>query len=207
MKEVNNDLQNIQLKLPVKIKYNALERSLKKKMVGEVIKDEDKDGDVSHYAEILDIGLRYSLENEFDLAISVNFKTLTTLFHGKKMQVILYASLYLDREQQIISIEDYKVQGKTSNFLTNGFIQTLVNTLLYKKIKEKMSFNFLPVIEEQLLALNEKLLKNMEVARGVSVSGYLKEFTIDEIVPVEEELVLSILIKGLAFVNIEELPD
>lgn len=206
-KETVKDLQNIQLKLPVKIKYIALEESLKRKMVGEVIKDEDKDGDISNYAEILDVGLNYSLENKFDLAIAVTFKTLTTLFHGKKMQIVLHASLYLNKEKQSISIKEYKIKGKTANFLTNGFLQTLVNTLLYKKIKEKLSFNFMPIIEEQIKALNNKLINNLEVAQGISISGYLNKFLIDEIVPIEEELILSILIEGLAFVNIEELPD
>ena len=48
---------NIDLRLPVKIKFKILEQILRDRMVGENIQVEKENGDVTKYARILDVAL------------------------------------------------------------------------------------------------------------------------------------------------------
>ena len=204
-KSNKESLNNIQLRIPVKLGYPVLTEALKAKMLGEHIKKEDEDGEDSNYAKILDIGVSGSELEAYDLAVRVKFKTLTTFFHGKIGEVIVHATLKLDREKQQVYVSDFKLLGGIKNKLVNGILHTLINSWMYKKMKEKLSFNFRPVIEEQLIDLNKKLIGSMEVKEGVTVSGYLDNFAIEEIVPVDKELIVSVSINGMAYLNLTKI--
>ena len=81
-------------------------------------------------------------------------QTLTSFFKNKQVKFLFYASLHLDRELQKIELANYEIDGQNNNWLVNQALETVVNKWLYAKLKEKMNFNFMPQLEEQMNSLN-----------------------------------------------------
>lgn len=204
MEEVFQD--KIKLRLPVKLGYGALEEALQAKFVGEKLGQEDKEGKETDYVEIQDLALYGSPLEEYDLALEVELKALTSVFKNKTGRIILHATYSFDETRQEIEIEKYKLRGKTNNWFLDKFLQTLVNNLLYRKLKHKMHYNFRALIEEQLISVNENLSRSHEVLKGISVLGALDDFKICEIKPGDDEFLVRIEVEGKAGFEIKHLP-
>jgi hypothetical protein len=102
-------------------------------------------------------------------------------------------------------INDYKLEGNTRTWLLNNFLETVANIFMYNKLKEKMRFDFLPHIQEQLETINKKLQNRVEPHQGIFVSGDLKSIKIRNIVPQEKYLLVEVDIEGMANVEIEKI--
>ncbi|MDT0691131.1 DUF4403 family protein [Salegentibacter sp. F188] len=190
--------------LPVRAEYYVLEDLLRKKLVGEKVKTE-KNGKTSTYAEILDVVLERSLEEEYDLVLELKVRALTSVFRNKEGRLLINLSIDFHEEEQVIMIKDYKLDGNTRNWLLNNFLETVANIFMYNKLKEKMRFDFLPHIQEQLKTINEKLQNRVEPQKGIFVSGDLESIRIRDIVPQEKHLLLKLDIEGMANVDIEKI--
>lgn len=199
--------ENIILSLPIKINYSVIEAFLKEKMIGENISAENKDGEEVNYAQILDVGLDRSLEEGYDLALDLKFKTLTTLFKNKEAGILLHISLNFDKELQEVTVKDYKLEGTSQNWLMDNSIEALANKIIYNKLKDKMKFDFLSQIESQLQSLNNKLEKKIEPTDGVAISGYLNNFKVSQIIPGDSLFLIALEIDGYAFVDITKIPS
>jgi hypothetical protein len=197
--------ENLILNLPVKISYKVLEAYLRKELVGEVIRDDHSEQETSEYAQILALSLRKSGKENFDLALILRIKTLTSFFKNKILRLNFHASLQFEKQEQEIFVEDYSLEGENRSWLMNKFIQVLANTFMYSSLKKKMRFNFSPVIEEQLKGINNKLNSQLEVFEGIFLSGKLKNFRVTEIVPGEDHLLVSVAAAGNGVVNVKEL--
>lgn len=204
---MNDELnENIRFQVPVKISYKALEGFLRKEMQGEFITTTGNNGEVTKYAEILDIALAKSLEPGYDLAVDVKFRTLTTFFRDKEGSVLLDASLHFDPALQKVSVEDYKFQLDTDSWLLNNSLETLVGTFFREKIKKKMNFELRPLVEEQLGSINEKLEK-LEPTDGIVLSGFLSNFRVLQLLPGQELLLIIVEVEGRALVQVDKIPD
>ena len=195
---------NIEIKLPIRIEAKAVEKLIQTKMIGENIKSE-KDGEVTHYAEVLDIHLSKSEDPNFDLALDLKLRTLTTFFKNKELDLRVYLSLGFSEEEQQMFIQDYKIDGETDNWLVDKFIQTVANNVLYSKVKSKMNFKIQPLIEKQLLELNEKLRNKLEARDGIFLLGALSTLRVSNLTMDEVHFYLDILVKGSALVEITKL--
>lgn len=196
---------NILITLPVNIAYSAIEGYLKENFTGKIIKDEKENGKVTEYAKIMDMALAGSTEEDFDIVADITFKNLTSLFRNKIGRILLHLSLEFNEEEQEISVINFKLDGKTGNWLMNNSIEAMANTFLHNKIKTKMIFNFRPIIEKQLTDLNKKLEDAFEVKKGINLYGNLKDFRIHRIIPKIKHFYVLLNIEGDAVMDIEEL--
>lgn len=197
--------QNINITVPVIIGYDVLGKYLRQKLIGEIISKENSDGKKSNYAQILDVAIAKSEMEGFDLCLEINLQTLTSLFKNKQIKLLFHAALHLDRELQHISLEDYEVDGKTRNWFADRLLETVVNNLMYEKLKKKMNFDLMPIIEEKIGALNEKLENKLEAKEGVHLIGSLDKLEISNLKAGENELWISVSVSGNGLVELEKL--
>ncbi|PKD16456.1 hypothetical protein APR41_08925 [Salegentibacter salinarum] len=199
------DDDNIILNLPVKISYRVLEDVLQEKLVGEQIGMEDSKGTVKNYAEVLGANLGKSQEPNFDLTLNLKLKTLTTLFKNKEVTLLVHIRLGFDEVEQVIDVEEYELEGQSKSWLMDNSLETLANTLIYKKIKNKMKLDLKPHINEQLGKANQKLGDEMEAAPGVFLSGNVNTLKVAEIIPGDSLLLILLEISAYGFIDVKEI--
>ncbi len=199
------DEDNIKLNLPVKISYQVLEDVLQKKLVGEQIGMEDSNGTIKNYAEVLGANLGKSKEPNFDLTLNLRLKTLTTLFKNKEVTLLVHIALGFDEADQVIDVKEYELEGQSKSWLMDNSLETLANTLIYKKIKNKMKLDLRPHIEDQLANINQKLGNEMETAPGVFLSGNVNTLKVAEIIPGDSLLLILLEISAYGFLNVKEI--
>lgn len=196
---------NIVITLPVNLAYAGIDGYLKENYMGEIIREEKENGKVSEYAEILDMSLDRSEEEEFDIAVDVTFKNLTSVFRNKTGRILLHLSLNFDEAEQEIYVDSFKLKGNSGNWLMDNAMQTMANTFLHKKIKNKMVFNFREIIAKQLSDLNKKLEDPYKVKEGINLYGNLKNFRIQRIIPKIRHFYVLLNIEADAVMDIEQL--
>lgn len=196
---------NNSLTLPVKIEYSVLQSLLRKKMIGEKISSEGKDGEVTNYAEILNISIQRSVKDSYDLAVEIQFRNLTSILKNKEGKFVLYAALDFDELMQQIQVVDFEIDGTSKNWLFNNTIETIANTFMREKIRNKMKVDFQPEIQKQLVSINKKLNSGFEVAGGIILSGDMKFIKINEIVLQERQVLVLVQVEGQTLFNIQNI--
>ena len=196
---------NIVITLPVNLAYDAIDGYLKENYTGEIIKEEKENGKVSEYAEILDMSLQRSEEEEYDIAVDVKFRNLTSIFHNKIGRILLHLSLNFDETEQEIYVDSFKLNGNSGSWLMDNAMEAMANTFLHNKIKNKMVFNFRAIIAEQLADLNKKLEDPYPVKEGINLYGNLKNFRIQRVVPKLRHFYVLLNIEADAVMDIERL--
>jgi len=199
------DEDNIKLNLPVKISYRVLEDVLQKKLVGEQIGMEDSRGTVKNYAEVLGANLGKSQKPNFDLTLNLKLKTLTTLFKNKEVTLLVHIAIGFDEVSQVLDVKEYDLEGQSKSWLMDNSLETIANTLIYKKIKNKMKLDLKPHIEEQLSNINQKLGDEMETAPGVFLSGNVNILKVAEIIPGDSLLLIILEIGAYGFLDVKEI--
>ena len=197
--------ENINITIPVKINYSAIEIFLQEKAVGETIQVEKADGDVTKYAEILDVSLQSSEKDLYDLSVEVKFRTLTSFLGNRVASVLIDVALDYDNINQQITVRDYKLKGNGKNWFINQSLEAVANTLVKEKLRNKMKYDFSPHLEKQITALNLKLQNNFSPAEGIMVAGNFSDIRIIQIVPGNSQLSVLVEIKGIAFVEVKEI--
>lgn len=195
----------IKIHLPVKIDYHVLETYLRKRMTGEKMRVEKENGEFSTYAEITGFSLERSRLEEFDLAVFIRYKTLTTFFRNREGEVLVDLSLYFDEEAQEVLVTDYKLKGNSAGWLMNKVLPSVINTFLHKKLKSKMKFAFKSKIEEQVKALNAKLEQQVRAGEGIYLSGGLNKFKVSDIIAGSSHFLVSVEIEGAALAEIKSI--
>ncbi len=205
---MTNPLQDkIQFRLPVKIAYSVLEKKMQEKIRGEFISSENKKGEQIRYAQIQDAYLQKSNFQNYDLAVKLQFKTLTSLFKNKEAGVLIHLALNFDKTRQEISVLDFDLEGVSNNWLMDTGMQTVANNFMYRKIKEKMSLSFAEKIEEELQKINQKLKSGMEVVEGIALSGYLERLKISDFIPGDSLFLVFVQVEGFAIAEVDEIPS
>ncbi|MGM1055407.1 MAG: DUF4403 family protein [Bacteroidota bacterium] len=206
MEQTTNPSQVLNfLRLPVKVGYKVIETYLRKKLTGEYISKTDKDGNVSNYAEIHSIALEKSYKEGYDIAVQVKFKTLTAIFKNKEGVIELYAALELDKTEQQLRVLDFKLNGTSTNWLFNNAIESIANTFMHDRIKNKMKFDLKSEIEKKLPVINEKMEDPMEVSNGIYISGNLQSFLVEAIQFEESHMLVFVDFEGGIGVDIKKL--
>ncbi|WP_026935216.1 DUF4403 family protein [Christiangramia echinicola] len=204
VKDEFND-QNINITIPVIIGYSVLDKYLREKLIGEIISKENSEGEKSNYAQILDVSIQKSELEGFDIRLNITLQTLTNLFKNKQVEIFFHAALELDKDLQNISLKDFEVDGKTKNWFADQLLETIVNKWMYEKLKKKMNFDLMPHIEEKLGSLNEKLENKLEAKEGVHLIGSLEKLEVSNLKAGENELWISVSVKGTGLVELEKL--
>lgn len=196
---------NIKITIPVIIGYHVLDKYLREKLIGEIISKDDKDGEKSNYARILDVSLEKSYLDGYDILLNITLQTLTSLFKNREVQIFFNASLELNKELQHISLQKFEIDGKTKNWFTNKLLETVVNNWMYEKLKKKMNFDLMPHIEEKVVDINKKLENKLEAKEGVNLIGSLEKVEISNLSAGEKELWISVSVSGKGLLELEKL--
>ena len=196
---------NVVLRLPVKIDYQVLQTYLQKKLLGKIISKGKASGETSDRARIKGITLERSPLEDFDLAVHVQLKLLTTFFRNKVIKVVAHMSIGFNEADQQVLIRRYKLDSDSNGWFTDRLVETFVNNFMYSKLKEKMNFDIRPLVKEKLEKLNMKLTGGMEVAAGISITGKLNEFRVQEIIPGQRTLLVAVSILGNNVLNIKSI--
>lgn len=196
---------NIKITIPVIIGYHVLDKYLREKLIGEIISKDDKDGEKSNYARILDVSLEKSYLDGYDILLNITLQTLTSLFKNREVQIFFHASLELNKELQHISLQKFEIDGKTKNWFANKLLETVVNNWMYEKLKKKMNFDLMPHIEEKVVDINKKLENKLEAKEGVNLIGSLEKVEISNLSAGEKELWISVSVSGKGLLELEKL--
>jgi hypothetical protein len=196
---------NVILHLPVKIEYRVLETYLQKKLLGKILSKGKANGETSDHARIQKINLVRSPLEDFDLAVQLQLKLLTTFFKNREIKVVVHLSLNFNEPQQEIRIPRYRLDGENNGWFTNKLVETLVNNFMYSKLKEKMKFDISPIINQKLEKLNAELGGGKEMAEGINLTGKISEFRVQEVIPGQRTLLVSVKILGNNVLNIRKI--
>ena len=196
---------NIHVKLPVNISYTAVNDFLQRNVVGELISTEKESGEVTTYAEILDISLEQSPEEKYDLAVDVEFLMLTKLLRNKVGRVWLHVALEFNEEAQEVWVSDFKLDGNTNNWLMNNSLEVMANNIMQESLKNKMRYNFSAEIEKHIQELNNKMGDPYEVSGGINLFGRIEKLKVHRIVPKPDRFLILAKIAANAVVDVDKL--
>lgn len=196
---------NVILHLPVKITYKVLETYLQKKLLGKILSKGKANGGSSDTARIQKINLERSPLDDFDLAVHLQLRLLTTFFRNKEIKVVVHLALSFREASQEILIPRYKLEGQNNGWFIDTAVETLINNFMYSKLKEKMKFDIRPVITDKLKGINDKLANGFEVMEGVNLTGKVNEFRIKEVIPGQKTLLVAVNVMGNNVLNIQKI--
>lgn len=202
---ISDSRYNIILHLPVKIEYKVLENYLQKKFLGKVLSKGKANGETSDHARIQKINLERSPLEDFDLAVHLQLKLLTTFLRDREIKMVVHLSLSFKESQQELIIVRYKLEGQNNGWFTDKVVETLINNFMYSKLKQKMKFDLKTVIDHRLEKLNTELSSGKEIADGINLSGKLSEFRVQEVIPGQRTLLVSIKVLGNSVLNIRKI--
>lgn len=197
--------QNINITIPVVVGYQVLDKYLREKLVGEILFNENKEGEKSNYAQVLDISIEKSYLEGFDFLLNISLKTLTNLFKNREVKIFFHAALELDKELQLVSLKDFEVDGKTKNWFADKLLETIVNNWMHEKIKKKMNFDLMPHIERKVGAINKELENKLEAKEGVYLIGALDKVKSSNLKAGIEGLWISVSVSGTGLLELEKL--
>ncbi|NJW53594.1 DUF4403 family protein [Salinimicrobium oceani] len=202
---VLENLHKVSIYLPVKIEYKVLETYLQKKFLGKILSKGKANGATSDHAKIQKINLERSPLEDYDLSVYLQLQLLTTLFTNREIKIVMHLSLGFKEAQQEVLITKFRLDGENEGWFTNKVVETFINSFMYAKIKEKMHFDLRPVINKRLEKLNLELSSGKEVVDGISLSGKINEFRVQEIIPGQQTLLVSIKLLGNNVLNIKKI--
>ena len=197
--------KNISITIPVIIGYKILEKYLGGKLVGKILSNENKQGEKSNYAMVLDVSIEKSNLEGFDLLLNITLRTLTNLFKNREVIIFFHAALELDKDLQQVSLKDFEIDGKTQNRFADRLLETVVNNWMYSKLKKKMHYDLMPLLKEKVTALNLELENKLEAKAGVNLLGSIDKVEISNLRAGEKELCISVSVLGTGLIELEKL--
>lgn len=193
--------EKINLRLPVKISYSALEAYLRKELVGKTFqKDEGKD-----FAEVLGISLEASKLEDFDLQVDIDARMLSSIFRNRRVRVVVDIALDFQRNSQVISVRDFRVDIKSNSWLVDNALEAVVNAFLYDRLKKRMQFDLRDLIKEKLSEINTKLEAPQQATEGIAFSGFVESFRLVDLFPGKKVLLAVVEVEARALIDIQEI--
>ncbi len=197
--------ENIRITIPVIVGYKILEKHLGGKMVGKILANENKHGEKSNYAMVLDVSIEKSDLEGFDLILVITLRTLTNLFKNREVKIFFHAALELDQDLQQVSLKDFEIDGKTQYRFADRLLETVVNKWMYSKLKKKMHYDLMPLLKEKVATINLELENKLEAKAGVNLLGSLDKVEISSLRAGEKELCISVSVLGTGLIELEKL--
>ena len=204
-KEELNTSDNIVAKIPLIMTYKAINEVLRQELIGEFLKKNNERKNETRYAQILDISLRKSDRAGFDMEVNLKLKSFLLIHKNTKFHLLVDIALKLDEDLQLIKIEDYKVDNKGLNFITDNIIESVVNKFLYRKMRGKMQFDLIPKLKNQIDEINSNLAESIKVKEGILITGNLENLKLVDIQAKKKHLWVLISLAGWGAVEIEKI--
>ncbi|MGJ8592784.1 MAG: DUF4403 family protein [Aquaticitalea sp.] len=197
--------QDISITLPIRIGFAAIETFLRKKYVGTVISKKETNGKDANYFKIQDLRLDNCETEPYNLQLTLQLQTLTVLFYKKDIEVTVLASLKLDVETQKLYVHAYKIDSSGDNWIANSILKSVLNTFVYKKIINSLSFDLMPILKEKIEDINTKLAAELKASKNISILGTIDSFTIGHFEIKEDVIWVFIHTQGWCVIAIEDL--
>lgn len=197
--------ENVRIELPVKVDYKVLNDFLQKKFEGKILSKDKGHGKTTDHALIQKISLGRSPLEDYDLAVHAELQLRTTLFKGKAIKIVVHLSLGFRESEQEVLIRKYKLEGQKNGWFTDRVVETLINNFMYVKLKEKMKFDIRPIIADKMEKLNVRLTGGLEITDGVNITGKVTDFRVQEVIPGQRTLLVSVSILGNNVLNINNI--
>ena len=204
-KEELNTSDNIVAKIPLIMTYTAINEVLRQELIGEFLKKNNERKNETRYAQILDISLRKSDRAGFDMEVNLKLKSFLLIHKNTKFHLLVDIALKLDEDLQLIKIEDYKVDNKGLNFITDNIIESVVNKFLYRKMRGKMQFDLIPKLKNQIDEINSNLAESIKVKEGILITGNMENLKLVDIQAKKKHLWVLISLVGWGAVEIEKI--
>ncbi len=197
--------QDISLSIPIKIRFKALQNYLNKEFVGKTISRNNSNGKEINYFKILEIDIEKSDIEKYNLELTLKLETLTTFYNKRELQISIQTLVNMDVNSQRIYVDTYKIDSTGKSWIANQMLKSIVNTFIYGKIIKNFNIDLLPLINEKLIELNEKLASKIEVKSGISIIGSLENLTITHFMVKQNDIWVIVNINGWGIIDIEEL--
>jgi len=158
------------------------------------------------YAKIIGTQLEASPLPHYDimlgLRVALNRKTLGF----KEIPVYIHGSLHYDSDAGLFSIQTFKIDAKSRNFLLDKALEALANKLYYRKILDAASVDVKKLMQPELLMLNQRLKKGLSIAKGTQLGGILEKLSVLAVVAFKDYVRVHVLVSGTLEVTLDELP-
>jgi len=201
----NSSDQDISLTLPVKLDFEVLDAFLKKEYNDTNISHKDDKGHTSNYFKILDLKLEESDHPDFNLSLKLHLQPLTLLFNNNTVDVSVLAELRLDVATQKLYVEAYDMDSNGKNWVTNTLLKTVLNTFIYKKVINTLSFDLMPMITEKLAMINAQLASKFKTTNGISIIGNVASFSVSHFEIKNDVIWVLIHSQGWGVISIDDL--
>ncbi|WP_170245215.1 DUF4403 family protein [Gelidibacter salicanalis] len=197
--------QDISLTLPVKMDFEVLDAFLKKEYNDTNISHKDDKGNTSNYFKILDLNLEESDHPDYNLSLKLHLQPLTLLFNNNTVDVSVLAELRLDVATQKLYVEAYDMDSNGKNWVTNTLLKTVLNTFIYKKVINTLSFDLMPMITEKLALINAQLASKFKTTNGISIMGNVASFSVSHFEIKNDVIWVLIHSQGWGVISIDDL--
>lgn len=197
--------QDITVTLPVRIGFEVIETFLKKKFIGTTISKNDDKGKPSNYFKILDLNLSESQAEPYNLQLRLKLQTLTLLFRKKDIQVSVLADLRMDIETQKLYVKAFNINSSGESWIANNILKSVLNTFIYKKIINTLSIDLMPILQEKIELINDKLALELKATKNISIMGNLENFTISQFKIKKDVIWVLINTQGWCVITIDDL--
>ncbi len=194
-----------EINIPVNLPYTFLDKTAKDLVNGYEISNTNDNGKVKKYGKIHSVEITGSKEPKYDVVIALNATLYRTIFKKKVIPIYLHAKLGYDPVKMKIFVSEYKLDPKTENGLYNLSLRAIANKLAYGKILAALQFNVEKEINTQKDAINTYLKKEIELTKGIKLSGVLDVLDLDQIIAQPNQLTCVFTLKGNAKIQVMDI--
>lgn len=187
---------NIDLNIPLNIEHKTIENLAKKKLIGQFIIAKNKKGKEKKYARILDVSIDNSDLDKYELKLGLKVKIIKPFFKRKKGFIYLHSSIKFNKEDEVVFVDNFKIDAQTGSWFANNSIEVLSNLIAYNSLKKKMKFDLDKKIDIEKNKINEILKNKLEVSKDVKLSGVINDFEITNMKALENKILIELLLKG-----------
>lgn len=196
---------DFEINLPVSLPYSYLDKMAKELVTGYEITNTNEKGKVKKYGKIESIEIFGSTEDKYDVVLALNTTLYKTVFKKKIVPIYIHAKLNYDATQKKIVVSSYKLDPKTENGFYNLSMKAIANKLAYKLIINNLKFSVEKEINAQKNAINNYLQQQIELTKGVKLSGIVDAIELQEIIAQPSKLVCLFTMKGNVKIEVMEI--
>ncbi|PRY08888.1 uncharacterized protein DUF4403 [Pontibacter ummariensis] len=194
----------IKIHVPITVSYPALEGVLQKQMVGEYIPRPEQGVNELPYAQVLDVGITGSSTGAYDVILRIKIRVLRTVLKRDQVDLYVRATLGYENTTQQLFVRKFKAESRTSSSFYNTALEVLANKVAYTQILRKTRFNLSDIISKEMVKANGLLEKGLAL-KGLVLTGAVTEVRVQDIVPQQEQVSLSLELLGDVEVDIHDL--
>lgn len=197
--------EDISISLPIKLGFEALSNLIQESLKDQVISKTNSQGKEIKYFRILNLEVKPSDVEGYNIELLVNLETLTTFYRNKNLQVSFYTLLQLDVTSQKVFVDNFKMDSKGQGWIADHLLKSILNTFAHQKILQILNIELEPLLDKQRVELNEKMAGRLEIRSGIFILGTLKHITVTHFEIKNDTIWIIIHVTGWGIIDIDHL--